>query len=145
MEKFNASQAIAAGLLTELMTKVVQPEDPEEPPIIPSKLSGTYKLGATETEGKFSGYAFELKQESLEAQSISGEFENTEELLSFCKELQNSGATLELEEVGGVQKYSVQQAIDNNLIFGVRDGSSIIAEDFSAQIKKIPTEAEIKF
>ena len=68
-EKFSAMDAVNAGLVTELMTVVIQPSDPEEPPIIPTKLSGTYKLERRLESGSFTGYQFVVIQDYLNAES----------------------------------------------------------------------------
>lgn len=57
---FTYADAINTGLKTELMTVVVQPAPPA-PPIIPTVLSGSYRLGTTvDNNGEFNGYAFEV-------------------------------------------------------------------------------------
>ena len=132
MSNFTAQQAINAGLLTELMTVIIQPLPPE-PPIIPTKLTGSYKLSTTQdSSGKFNGYAFKVNQDYLSAKSISGYFVDTEEIIKFGDSLKNAGATLNLIDdfSGSVQKYSAQQAIDNKLIFNVRDGTTEITGRF---------------
>ena len=119
-----AEQAINAGLLTELMTVVEQPEDPEAEPIIPPKLECEYKLSdARDENGKFKGYEFVIKQKSLTAQSISGEFKNTEEIIKFGREMEKAGATIEFDEEemsSGVEKYTAKEAIEKKSIFYVR-------------------------
>lgn len=122
---FTYADAINAGLKTELMTVVVQPA----PPIIPTVLSGNYKLGTTvDGNGEFNGYAFEVTQNYLNANSISGIFSDTEEFLKFAKDLKDSGATLQLDGIVGT--YTAQQAIDDKLIFDVREGNTTIEGSF---------------
>lgn len=124
-----ASEAISAGLLTELMTVVIQPEDPEAEPIIPAKLEGRYKLSSAEKEGDFAGYELVISQTSLTASSISGEFEGTNEFIKFMKELQDAGATLKIESTGA-KKYTSKEAIDNKLTFDVRYSKTTIEGEF---------------
>ena len=124
-----SEQAINAGLLTELMTVVEQPTDPEAEPIIPSKLTGKYKLSTTKSGGNFTGYAFVVNQTSLTAETIGGEFESTDEMTAFIGELKNSGASFELED-SSVTKYSADDAIKQKLIFNVRGGKTTIEGSF---------------
>ena len=129
-----AEQAISAGLLTELMTVVEQPEDPEAEPIIPPKLECEYKLSDARNEnGKFKGYALEVKQKSLKAQSINDIFYTTEEIIKFGEELQNAGAKMEFDEESlpsGVQKYTAKEAIEKNTIFNVRYSKTKVEGSF---------------
>ena len=93
---FTYADAINSGLKTELMTVVIQPPPPA-PPIISTVLSGSYKLCSTvDGDGKFNGYKFEVTQDYLTADSISGEFISTEEFMKFAEDLKDSGATLNL-------------------------------------------------
>ena len=128
MAIFTAQQAINAGLLTELMTIAVQPQPPL-PPIIPTKMTGNYKLSATaDSKGKFNGYAFVINQNYLKANTLSGTFTDTEEVVKFGDSLKNAGAKLNLVDdfTMNVKKYSSKSAIADKLIFNVREGSTTI-------------------
>ena len=127
-----AEQAINAGLLTELMTVVIQPIPPL-PQITPTKMTGSYKLSTTENnKGKFNGYAFVVNQDYINAKSISGKFTDTEEFLKFGDSLRNAGIKIKLIDdfTGNVKKYSCQKAITDKLIFNVREGSTAIEGRF---------------
>ena len=116
------ADAINAGLKTELMTVVVQP-DPPAPPIIPTVLSGSYKLASTkDSKGNFNGYEFKVTQDYLTADSISGEFISTEEFMKFAEDLKNSGATLKLVDdfSGSAYKFTAANARAQGLIYSVR-------------------------
>ena len=129
-----AEQAISAGLLTELMTVVEQPEDPEAEPIIPPKLECEYKLSdARDENGKFTGYEFVIKQKNLTAKSISGEFKNTEEIIKFGREMEKAGAKMEFDEeesASGFEKYTAKEAIEKKSIFYVRYSKTKVEGSF---------------
>ena len=139
-----ANQAVRAGLVSELMTVVVQPPPPA-PAIIPTKLSGSYQLGEILDAGNFMGYEFVVKQEYLNANSISGKFDNTEEFLKFADELKNAGINIQLQDdfTGIVRKYTANEAINDRLIFGIRYGKTEVQGSFEvsegvAKIKQQP-------
>ena len=111
------------------MTVVEQPTDPEAEPIVPSKLTGKYKLSTTRSDGRFTGYAFVVSQTTLTAETISGEFESTDEMTAFVGELKNAGASFEIEE-SSAKKYSAEEAIKEKLIFNVRGGKTTIEGSF---------------
>jgi len=112
------------------MTVAEQPEDPEEPPVIPSKLEGKYKLSAVENAGKFSGYELTVEMTELKSDLVeSDKFADTEEIIEFGKALQDAGATLELEETSAT-KYTAKGAVKNKLIFDVRYGKTTIEGEF---------------
>ena len=125
------ADAINAGLKTELMTVVIQP-DPPAPPITPTVLSGSYKLSTKEKSGKFCGYEFKINQDYLTANSISGKFITTEEFMKFAKDLKDSGATLQLVDdfVGTVTKHTAGNAIAQGLIYGIREGDTTVEGRF---------------
>ena len=125
------ADAINAGLKTELMTVVIQP-DPPAPPIIPTVLSGSYKLSTKENSGKFCGYEFKINQDYLTANSISGTFVSTEEFMKFAKDLKDSGATLQLVDdfVGTVKKHTAGNAIAQGLIYDIREGDTTVEGRF---------------
>ena len=149
---FTSAQAIRAGLLTELMTVVVQPP-PSDLPIIPTKFTGTYQFSEVRnTSGKFIGYELKINQDYLSADSISGYFENTEEILIFCDNLKNAGVRIRLEDdfSGHVTKYSAKEAKDERLIFAVRYGKTSVQGSFEisegvATIKQKPFKLGKKF
>ena len=121
-----SQEAVDAGLVTELMTVVT-------PPIIPTKLSGTYKLSDTKDfSGEFSGYSFVINQNPLVAASISGTFDSTEELVKFGNELKDAGATFNLVDdfAGAATHYTAGGAIDAGLIFDVRYSRTTIEGSF---------------
>ena len=125
------ADAINAGLKTELMTVVIQP-DPPAPPIIPTVLSGSYRFGTREKDGKFWGYEFKINQDYLTANSISGTFVSTEEFMKFAKDLKDSGATLQLVDdfVGTVTKHTAGNAIAQGLIYDIREGDTTVEGRF---------------
>lgn len=117
---FTYADAINSGLKTELMTVVIQPPPPA-PPIIPTVLSGGYKLCSTvDGNGNFNGYEFKVTQNYLTADSISGEFISTEEFMKFAEDLKDSGATLNLVDDfvdnGDVYRYTAGEAQAEGLI-----------------------------
>ena len=125
------ADAINAGLKTELMTVVIQP-DPPAPSIMPTVLSGSYRFGTREKDGKFCGYEFKINQDELTASSISGKFITTEEFMKFAKDLKDSGATLKLVDdfVGTVKKHTAGNAIAQGLIFDIREGDTTVEGRF---------------
>ena len=127
-----SEQAVNAGLVTELMTVVIQPSDPEEPPIIPTKLSGTYKLERRLESGSFAGYQFVVNQDYLNAESISGIFDSTEDFLKFGEEMKNAGVNVNFLDdfSGSVPKYDADEAIDKKLIDAVQDGLTTLQGSF---------------
>ncbi len=127
-----SEQAVNAGLVTELMTVVIQPSDPEEPPIIPTKLSGTYKLERKIVDSKFAGYQFVVSQNYLNANSISGTFDSTEEIMKFGEEMETAGVQVNFLDdfSGGVPKYSADEATDKKLVDAVQDGLTTLQGSF---------------
>ena len=130
------ADAINAGLKTELMTVVIQP-DPPAPPITPTVLSGSYRFGTREKSGKFCGYEFKINQDYLTANSISGTFVSTEEFMKFAKDLRDSGATLQLVDdfsgvpaTASVTKHTAGNAIAQGLIYDIREGDTTVEGRF---------------
>ena len=123
MAQFTAEQAINAGLLTELMTVVTDEE------ITPTKFTGSYKV--ERKENSF-GYRFIIDQDYLNAKSISGTFESTEEIMKFGEEMKSAGVTVNfVDDVSGnVIKLTADEAIKRDLIFYVRDGLTSLQGSF---------------
>jgi len=132
MATFTAEQAIQAGLIQELMEVVIQPSDPEEPQIIPTKLSGTYKLERKLIDSKFAGYEFKINQDYLNAESISGTFESREEIQKFGEEMKSAGVTVNFLDdfSGNVTKLTADEAIEKKLIDAVQDGLTSLQGSF---------------
>ena len=124
-----SEQAVRAGLVSELMTVVIQPSDPEEPRIIPPKFFGTYKL---ERKWGSPGYEFIVNQNFSHVESVSGTFENFEEIQKFGEEMKTAGVDVNFLDdfSGGVPKYDADEAIDKKLIVAVQDGLTNLQGSF---------------
>ena len=131
MSEFTAEQAINAGLVTELMTEIIQPLPPEEP-ITPTKFSGSYKLERKLIEGNFAGYELAINQDYLNAESISGTFSSTEEIIKFGEEMKNAGVTVNFLDdfSGSVLKLTADIAIEKDLITNVQEGLTSLQGSF---------------
>ena len=126
MSQFTAEQAIQAGLITELMTVATDEE------ITPTKFTGSYKLERKLSSGSFAGYQFVVNQDYLNAKSISGTFESTEEIMKFGEEMKNAGVTVNFVDdfSGSVPKLTADEAIAKKLIDAVQDGLTSLQGSF---------------
>ena len=123
MSQFTAEQAINAGLITELMEVVTDEET------TPTKFTGSYKVERKENS---SGYQFIIDQDYLNAKSISGTFESTEEIMKFGEEMKSAGVQVNfVDDVSGnLIKLTADEAIKRDLIFYVRDDLTSLQGSF---------------
>ena len=123
-----SEQAVNAGLVTELMTVVIQPSDPEEPRIIPPKFFGTYKL-----ERKFGspGYEFIVNQNFSHVESVSETFDNFEEMQKFGEEMKTAGVAVNfVDDYANILRITGDEAIKRDLIFHVDDRETDLQGSF---------------
>ena len=117
-----SEQAVNAGLVTELMTVVTDDE------ITPPKFSGTYKL-----ERKFGspGYQFIVNQNFSHVESVSGTFDNFEEMQKFGEEMKTAGVQVNfLDDYSNILRITADEAIKRDLIFHVDDRETDLQGSF---------------
>ena len=117
-----SEQAVNAGLVTELMTVVTDEE------ITPPKFSGTYKL-----ERKFGspGYQFIVNQNFSHVESVSGTFDNFEEMQKFGEEMKTAGVQVNfVDDYSNILRITADEAIKRDLIFHVDDRETDLQGSF---------------